>query len=341
MNKCITLVVRNLLVLLIFTGVCSLSAATTYVHPGDDLGAILNSANPGDTVMVYPGEYGRVVLADKNGTETDPIIIRSMGGATIKSYEPYENALWLKNCDYIVFDVFTFTGGMRGAIVVDCDHIIFKNCTFTGVGQEGIHILSSHYVDVRGGKIYNTGLLNPQWGEGVYAGSGSAYDLCSHIWVEGVEIYNTGNGEAVDYKPGVSHSTIRGCVIHDIAPGTSTQSNEGAIVVNGYDTSVYVLPAPQYIWIENNLVYNISGGLTGKNRGIVFFGSGVYVKSNIVHDCDDEGILGSNWNNAGFTNWSYANWCYDNDPNSNYQYGNVVNLTDPGLNSQTRQVWFP
>jgi len=323
------------------------TAANIYVYPGDDLNAKIASAQGGDTVFIRPGTYDKVHMTNRHFTASAPLLIRAMGSNTdivIRcSNNIYTEALIIDNCRYVLFDYMTFTGGTRVVEIKNSQNIIVKNCIVRDSRQEGIHILNSSYVDIRGGKVYNTGTVASvaKWGEGIYVGNGTTSDICSRIWIEYVEIYNTGYGEGVEFKPGVRESTIRGCTIRNISPGTWDQSNEGAIVVNGFDYDTFVLTAAQNNWVENNHVYNVAAGYVGKNRGIVIFGSGVTVKGNQVHNCINEGILASNWLNKGFTNRIYNNWVYScGGGNVVIQSGVKVLTTDPGNNPFSRQSWY-
>lgn len=317
-------------------------AATHAVNPGDDLNAKINSAVAGDTVLVSPGTYNAINLQNRIFSSSNKVVVRKNGTGNVVvrnlTLTTGAYAMYLKNVRYIAFDGLTFQGGITAAAVQSCFGLIFKNCTFTGSGQAGIHVQSSNYIDVIGGTIFNTGNVLSQYGEGVYVGNGSTADNCAFVWIEGVEFYNTGNAEAIDFKPGANRCTARGNNVHDIHPGTSTVNNEGAIVVNGYDYGNFVLTGTQNIWIENNVVNNVSGGT--KNRGIVFFGSGVKVKGNTVTNCAKDGIHASNWMNKGYANYLYGNTTSNNNPNVTIQPGITVLTTNPGTNPYNRQTWY-
>ncbi len=323
---------------------CLTHAATIYVNPGDNINTKVNSAVAGDTVLVAPGTYGTIVIKNKHFTGTQPVIVKrngTTGTVTVRNASTWDgHAVDLQNVRYIAFENIAFQGGLRAGWVQTCFAIIFKGCQFHGSSQEGIHILSTNYVDIRGGKVFNTG-QNPavaKWGEGIYVGSGSAPDNCSRIWIEGVEIYSTGKGEAIDFKPGVKNSTIRGCNIHDISPGTSDQYNGSAIGINGYDYAGWTLDAAQNIWVESNTVTNVTGGLY--NRGIMAFGSGVIIKNNIVSNCAMDGIHLSNWQNKFYTNRLYGNTVTNCNPNVVVQTGVLVDYTNAN-NTMVKQSWYP
>ncbi|MDO8951695.1 MAG: right-handed parallel beta-helix repeat-containing protein [Draconibacterium sp.] len=327
-------------------------AGKVVVNPGEDLNTIINNAKGGDTILVKPGTYSQVSLSDKNFSEQKPLIVRADGSETVLVKGDTisgGSALEISNCSYIIFEGITFTNVMWGIYVKSSEHILIRNNEIYNTGQEGCHIgRSSKYVDIIGNKIHNTGLFNSKWAEGVYVGSGSYGrsnfpDNCEYIWIEGNDIYKTGNAEAVNVKSECFHITIRNNKIHDIHPGTSEQYNQAAITVEGGENSLknnYRLDEKRDVWIENNTIENVSGGYSDWNNGIMFFGTGVYILNNTIKNCTNRGIYGNNWKNLGLQNYVHGNTVSDCGQNMVIHPELKVTESNPGSNPHSPQKWY-
>ena len=329
-----------------------IQAEVIVVNPGDNLNEILNGFSKGDTVLVKPGVYGKVYLSDKNFTADNPLIVRSDGTGTVLvqgDTVSRGSSLDITRCSYIVIEGLSFTGSMWGIYVKNSEHIILKKNEIYHTGQEGCHIgRTSKYVDVIENTIHHTGLFNPKWAEGVYIGSGSYGrqgfpDNCEYIWVEGNQIYETGNAEGINVKGECFHITVRNNHIHDIHPGTAEQYNQAAITVEGCENSIknnYRLSEKRDVWVENNTISNVSDGYSDWNNGIMFFGTGVYILNNSVSNCANMGIYGSNWKNLGLENYVFGNTVKDCGISMDLHPEIVVKQSDPGKNPHSPQTWY-
>jgi len=326
-------------------------AGIIVVHPGNDLNAILNDSKGGDTVLIKPGTYKSVSLADKKFSEKNPLVVRSfdsmtvyISGDTISKGTSME----ITGCSFVKIEALTLINSMYGIYVKRSDHIIIRNNEVYNTGQEAIHIgRSSQYVDVSGNKIYNTGQFNSKWAEGVYVGSGSYYgpdfpDNCEYIWIENNHIYETGNAEGINVKGESFHVTVINNRIHDIHPGTSEQYNQAGITVEGAANSLehnYRLSEKRDVWVENNTVWNVSGGYSDWNNGIMFFGTGVYILNNTIYNCANRGIYGNNWKNLGLENYVYGNKISQCSTTISLHPELKISDSDPGKNPHTPQKW--
>ena len=344
---------KTFLIFLIFEiTIYSAMAEKIVVNPGEDLNAIVNVAQGGDTVVVKPGKYAKVRLAGKYFSEKKPLFVLAqeieesivMGDTITRS-----SALEIDNCSFIVIEGFTFTNAMWGIYVKSSVHILIRNNEIYSTGQEGCHIgRSSQYVDIIGNKIHNTGLFNSKWAEGIYIGSGSYSgsnfpDNCEYIWIEGNHIYDTGNAEGINVKGESFHVTVRNNKIHDIHPGTPVQYNQAAITVEGCENSIknnYRISEKRDVWIENNTIENVSDGYSDWNNGIMFFGTGVYILNNTISNCANTGIYGNNWKNAELQNYVYGNKISDCKKSIVIHPELKVNEIDPGKNPLSPQKWY-
>ena len=198
-----------------------------------------------------------------------------------------------------------------------------------------------------GNHIHDTGLSNPQWGEGIYVGRGSYStgvfpDNCDNIWIENNEIHDCGKGEAINIKGECFHVTVKGNTIYNVAPGIITQYNQAAISLEGPNNSIannYRLTESRDWWVESNEVYNVAGGYSNWNNGIMVGGSGCYIINNIVHDCDDQGIYCNSYATLDFLVYIYNNTLSSNGTNM-VECSDVTNVyTVPEINPNAPQTW--
>jgi parallel beta-helix repeat protein len=326
-------------------------ARVIVVNPGNDLNAIINKTNGGDTVIVKPGTYKNVSLSNKKYSAEKPLVVRAFDSKTVYiSGNTISKGCSLEiiGCSYIVIDGLTFINSMWGIYVKSSDHIIIKNNEIYNTGQEGVHIgRSSQYIDASGNEIHNTGQFNSKWAEGIYVGSGSYSgtnfpDNCEYIWIEDNHIYETGNAEGINIKGESFHITVINNKIHDIHPGTNEQYNQAGITVEGGANSIehdYRLSEKRDIWVENNTIWNVSDGYSDWNNGIMFFGTGVYIVNNTIYNCANKGIYGNNWKNLGLQNYVYGN-NISQCSTSMYLHPELkISGSDPGKNPHSPQKW--
>ncbi|MFA5263535.1 MAG: right-handed parallel beta-helix repeat-containing protein [Opitutaceae bacterium] len=319
-------------------------AAIINVVNGDNLQAKIDAAAGGDTLLLGSGVYGGFKFSDRHFTQDKPLIIKAAPNATpVIRGASYKQAYLahISKSSYVVLDGLTFETCNQPVYCTDVDHLILVNLEVRDGGQEMIHIRgTSRTVDIINCKIHDTGHTLPQWSEGIYIGSGGKPFMNEeYIWIEGNEIYNTGNSEAINIKSQCFHITIRGNKVHDIPPGTATQHNEAAISCEAADLSFKPGVDPD-IWIENNEVYNIRFGRWA--NAIKASTAGGKIVNNKIHDCEQYGIeFNAHMNGPGvFTTWLHGNMI------ANCKAG-AINTTilptkneDPGPNPNRPQTWY-
>jgi hypothetical protein len=298
---------------------------TTTLTPGDNLGEAIENANSGDVIELEAGTYQYVEL--RNVHKNKYTLIRNKGNGIVKLTDIYYH-LDMRKCSYLIFDGITFDGGGMGVYILNCDHIIIMNCEMKNMMQEGIQVQQdSKFVDIVNCKIHNTGLTNAKWGEGIYVGTAgqydsdgdgnkNKYDYTSRVWIENCEIYSTGHGDGINFKGDVMESTIRGCHLYDIAPGTYEQANEGAINLEALIDQSNIVRRNNFV--ENNTIENVSGGFVGNaaggynnanfNNGIAMFGAGNTIQNNTIKNCSNLGIHGNSYENQS----TLVNYVYNN-----------------------------
>jgi uncharacterized protein YjdB len=349
-------VVVALLLLLILNGLAV--ARIVNVPAGSDLQIAINFAVGGDTLLVEGGDYGIILIENRHFSESLPLVIKAQTArSVVVSSSSYTSTspLRINNSSYVVIDGLVFKKGFSGPdINRNSHHIILHNIEITEVGKSGLNIHgSSNYVDVINCEIHHTGLYEPAYGEGIYVGRG-AYssdwsnfpDNCEYIRIEGCKIYENGLGEAINIKGETFHATVKGNIIHDVHPSSNNpnQLNQAAISINDAchsNTRNYRLNESRDIWVEDNIVYNVSGGeKPGWNNGIAFWGTGVYVLNNTVSDCADYGILGHHWCNLNQQNYVFGNTVTNCSTNVFIDPVLTVKYENPGPNPHAPQTWY-
>lgn len=309
----------------------------------------IDQAQPGDTLLFEAGDHDRIDIHSIVSSECNPLVLMSLDpNNPARIYEPSlstDRSLHIFESEYVVVDNLIIEGALYGVDVQHSVHIVVKNCEVKNTGQEGTKTRDrSRHIDWINNKIHDTG-TRPNfsgYGECMYIGTGSYAnsmfsdaDSTAFVWIENNEVYNCGNGEAVELKPWVRNSTVKGNKIYNIAPGTSYQTNEGALVAWGSRDK------PGNNWIENNNIDNITWGETG-GSGLVSFGGGNYFINNTVGNCEEAAIYFNGYLDFGFYVYDWNN-TINNTTGDDYKgLNNLDDLRqqDPGIsNPHTPQSW--
>ena len=111
-------------------GVRSAFAATITVTTSDNLQTKLNSANPGDTVVLQDGTYTQALIMTNSGTSGNYITIKAEndGGAIIDGQDTLSHAVELQG-DYLRLEGITARDTTSHVITIDGSHIEVKRVT--------------------------------------------------------------------------------------------------------------------------------------------------------------------------------------------------------------------
>lgn len=217
---------------------------TTDVGSSDQLTRAIAAARPGDTIRMAAGTYSPVVIST-SGTAEDPITLTGPADAVItgsgKGYTVHmDGASWWQLVGFAV------TGGGKGVMLDNVQHILLDSLDIGRTGDEAVHF-RTHSSDntIQRSTIHDTGLDQPQYGEGVYVGSarsnwkkitGGPPDLSMNNRIVG-NTFRTITAENVDVKEATSGTWISGNRFDGSA--TSGQNFADSIVdVKGYSTTV-------------------------------------------------------------------------------------------------------
>ncbi|MBN2281085.1 MAG: discoidin domain-containing protein [Candidatus Marinimicrobia bacterium] len=158
---------------------------TVYCSTADEIHTAFKNAQAGDRIIISPGVYvgddsrsgnsRGTFFCGAEGTQRYPIYVQcadtagsvGLAGETIES----DYTLYVTG-DCWVIDGLEIKIGSKGIMLDNANHTIIKNCSVHQIGQEGIHIRDgSQYCLIDQCHIYDTGLVTPGFGEGIYVGS--------------------------------------------------------------------------------------------------------------------------------------------------------------------------
>lgn len=221
------------------------AGTTTTVSNDQQLQAAVSAAKPGDTITLAAGTYGPVTLTG-NGTATAPVTMTGTRGAVIDGGSGSTYAVHIQNASYWQLTGLTVTGGGKGIVTDNAQHILLDSLDVGGSSDEAVHFRdNSSDNTIQRSTIHDTGLKQPQYGEGVYLGSaksnwtkisGGQPDLSMRNRVLN-NTFNKITAENVDVKEETSGALIAGN--HFDGSATSGKNYADSIVdVKGYASTV-------------------------------------------------------------------------------------------------------
>ncbi|RKN40524.1 hypothetical protein D7294_18170 [Streptomyces hoynatensis] len=197
------------------------AARTVEVADAAELAAALAGAEPGDTISLAPGEYAGPFTATASGTEEEPITLTGPREAVLSAASGY--GLHLDGADHWTLTGFTVSGAPKGIVLDEADHVLIAEVEVSHTGTEAVHFRSGSADGViRDSFIHDTGLTQPQYGEGVYIGSavshwgdfgedgGTGPDRSDRVQVLGNTFGPGVAAEHVDVKEGTRDGVLRG-----------------------------------------------------------------------------------------------------------------------------------
>lgn len=189
------------------------------VETASQLKKALAAAQPGDSIVLAPGNYeGRFVLS-KSGTETQPIIVEGTGNATILDAGDIQTGyVFHLQGNYCKIKNLTLQNGLKGFMADRASFNIISHLTVKNIGEEGIHLRRfSSSNSIAYCKISNTGLKRSGYGEGIYIGTAHSNwrkytdgkpDKCDFNTVQRNKIGPGVTTESIDIKEGTSDGFI-------------------------------------------------------------------------------------------------------------------------------------
>jgi endoglucanase len=198
----------------------------------DQIIAALADARAGDEIIIAPGTYSSskktkdgigkfsyfACLAD--GTASNPIILRGANSTNIPilrviAGSEYSSPVMSITGDHWILKDIELSYGNKGIFLDTANNCQLINVNVNNIGDEGIHFRSGSSNNlVKNCKIYNVGVKQPGFGEGIYIGSdqkqhGTYNPSCNNNIVEGCTIGPDVRAEGIDVKEGTLNTIIR------------------------------------------------------------------------------------------------------------------------------------
>lgn len=196
-------------------------------------------AQPGDEILIQPGIYEHdnvatdgqgdflsgttaYYIGSTDGTAENPITIRSANQenrAVLRGDDI--NKLYVLRIlgDYWVVKDLILEHGQKGLMIDNANYVWVENIDIHEVGQEGLHVRDgSDHCTITHCKIYDTGLVDKGFGEGIYIGSDKGqhgkYDpYCLHTTVSYCTLGPGITAEHFDIKEETANTIIEHCVM--------------------------------------------------------------------------------------------------------------------------------
>jgi hypothetical protein len=237
---------------------------------------------PGDTIHLADGSYADQFVAARAGTAAKPITLT--GGPRAVLSDPLFNpggtscpsgqvgyGLWLRGAPYWNLTGFTVVDSKKGIVMDGSPHVTIDGVTVHDVGYEAVHFrASSDHGVIRNSTIYNTGLEQPGFGEGVYVGSANSNWTCyganggpdAGDFVQVLDNHLGPNiaAEAVDIKEGTHGGVVSGNYLD--GTGESNQNSADSTIDvkgDGYTVSGNTVVHPYLDGFQVHNVYQSFG----------------------------------------------------------------------------------
>lgn len=221
-----------------------------------------------------------------------PLTIRPLHyqGTIIRNRHYTGTGITIKNSKGIVINGLIITGGLSAILIQDSSNISLLSNRVFNTGNQAISIKpryhgGSHYV-IKDNIIFNTGLLNPRYGEGLYIGDGSytkdksrlkIQHTVSDVMIKNNIIHHTRN-EAIDVKANAYNVKIVGNTINNI------NLKFNAAITIATESSFAALGGYQ---IEDNVITNIVNRSGYRPIGIAVGHGDTIIKDNLIADEND------------------------------------------------------
>jgi hypothetical protein len=246
------------------------------VSNASGLDTALRSAKPGQIIDLRDGIYVGRFAAAASGTAVAPITLRGSREAVISTGRISAGYALHITGDYWRITGIAVTNSAKGIVLDSSTHSVIDNVDVGSIGEEGVHFRTNSSDSVISNSyIHDTGVVMPEYGEGIYIGSAksnwssitgatSTPDRSDRVVVKGNRISNT-QAEGIDVKEGTTGGFITENVF--LNAGTSgVNSADSWVDVKGNDYRV-----------ENNSgtttkldAFQVHSPLTGWGRGNYF-----------------------------------------------------------------------
>ena len=244
---------------LVLTSACSASTAAlpggpacghpqvqqvAHVSDAASLAQALNTAVPGEAVVLAPGTYRGHFLATTTGTESAPILLCGSADSVLEG-GTNGYTLHLDQADWWNISGLTIHGGEKGLVLDATSDTTITLVRISGTAQEAVHLrAASSHNTLKALHIDHTGRATPRFGEGIYIGSAKEnwcrYTSCDPDRSDGNTITDCAFGpgitaENIDIKEG----TTGGMVTGNSFDGTGAAAVDSWVDVKGNDWVIH------------------------------------------------------------------------------------------------------
>jgi endoglucanase len=225
------------------------------------ISAALASAQAGDEIIIASGVYnasskvedaiGKFVYftSNANGTAANPIILRGASAANkpvLRAAEAnkYGATIMSITGDYWIIKDLELSQGQKGLTMDTANHCQLLNLSVNDIGDEGIHLRSGSSDNlVQNCSVFNVGVRQPGFGEGIYIGSDEGqHDTytpnCDRNTINNCVLGPNIRAEAIDVKEGTQFTVIKNCTISG-AGISGANSADAFIDIKGGNAFIY------------------------------------------------------------------------------------------------------
>ncbi|MHA7280286.1 right-handed parallel beta-helix repeat-containing protein [Arthrobacter sp. MDT2-2] len=193
-------------------------AGVVQVSTAAALKSALATARPGQVIELRDGRYLGGFTASSSGTASAPITLRGSRNAVLSTGSMSSGyGLHVTGSNWRITGI-SVASSAKGIVLDGSRNTVISGVDVGTIGAEAVHFRSgSSDGAILNSFIHDTGLRQPEYGEGIYVGSaasnwvGAVPDRSDRISVRGNRITNTA-AEGVDVKEGTTGGVIAGNV---------------------------------------------------------------------------------------------------------------------------------
>lgn len=217
----------------------------------DEIKAAMANAKPGDEIIIESGTYAPLEKVEDgigkftrftggvSGTSSKPIILRGERSDSkpilrVPESANFNSPVMSITGDYWVLKDLIISHGKKGLMLDTANNNQLIGLEIHTIAEEGLHLRSgSSYNLVQKCKIYNVGLIQPGFGEGIYVGSdrkahGTYAPDCNFNTIENCIIGPDVRAEGIDIKEGTIQTIVRNNVFS--GKGISGENSADAFI---------------------------------------------------------------------------------------------------------------
>lgn len=309
-----------------------------------DIVSALKLVKAGDKIIIEPGTYlkenlynGAYFYSSANGTRTFPIILKSSSDlikSKLQGNSITSGSVLRITGDHWVIKNLDVSVGLKGVVFDNTINNTVVNCIVHKIGNEAIHVRDgSNNTIIDHCKIYDTGNVNPGFGEGIYIGTDrnawNTYNLnCNYTVIKNCEIGPYVRAEAIDIKEGTQKTIVKNNMFNGLGISGSNSANS-FISVKGVRAYIYNNT------FETKGEKNISNGVTAVFRNTPLSGYENNIYDNIFNMDSAKGyIVQANSGTSKISAWNNVR-----TPIGNMYSKEVIQSKPIGFNTKNTVVY--